>query len=349
MNKNNIKLTSCLKKIEKAIPKSIYIYIRNSYNNIDRVKKYAYTAIGQVVLFPLNKKLKKQKKYLIPLPSTSIGDLLVFTSLENNLKIALKFKILHQNNAIFKNLKLENKYIKRNFFGNQTMQFLYASRHSNILGKSKKKISPEKRMHLRDSFFYKRKDAFDITKETKRNTKIVFSKEENKLFKNKFKNLLLNDYALTISENNYSGFSRVKNWGNKNMQKVIDKTKNNIDWIQVGMPYDTKLKNTISDSRGKTNLRELFYLASKARLILTTEGMLTHVSSAFNIPCISICSGFIYPEISEYENTISITPDPLPKCAYCLSSFCKYKYPICLKAIKPEVVIKQIKQILKRK
>ena len=66
----------------------------------------------------------------------------------------------------------------------------------------------------------------------------------------------------------------------------------------------------------------MFYLISKSKLTFTPEGIITHVSAAFDIPCISIYTGYHYSEISKYKETIPILPHPLPKCAYCFKKVC---------------------------
>ena len=214
-----------------------------------------------------------------------------------------------------------------------------------ITPKLRKKLKP----HLRDGAIYSKKNFYNLVKDIPKNVVVKFDERELKKFREKYKKLYEVNYGIIISENTSSGFARVKRWGTGNMQKVVDSTKNKIKWVQVGVNNDDKLQNIFLDMRGKTNLRELFFIVSKSKIIVTTEGMLTHLSSAFNIPCITIYPGFLYPEISNYDNIVSIQPEPLPDCAYCWKAICKInnKRPPCLDLIKSEKVIKKVKLILK--
>ena len=113
------------------------------------------------------------------------------------------------------------------------------------------------------------------------------------------------------------------------------------------MKYDKKLKNTWIDNRGETSIRELLFLSSKAKLILTTEGLLTHVSAAFNTPCVTILPGFMEETHSAYPNVEMVKPDQSLDCLHCWKTHCPHEKIKCLESIKPQMVIDAVNKVLK--
>ena len=181
-------------------------------------------------------------------------------------------------------------------------------------------------------------------------TKILFSEEEIKTYKKKFKDILKQEYAIVVtgSSNLKIGIrekNSTKTYPTNKFQKIINKEQ--IKYIQLGIPENDKLEGVL-DFRGKTNIRETFFLIKNTKFIICSEGMYAHASSAFNIPCITIFTGYNYPQLTYYKNIIAITPKPLPKCAYCLRSTCIYKHRICLNTINQKEIDQTINKILNK-
>jgi len=147
------------------------------------------------------------------------------------------------------------------------------------------------------------------------NPEIQFSGEETTQFDKQFAYLPA-EFALIISESKTT-YSPLKNWGADKMAEVVNSCKERIPWIQIGMTEDPALDDCRFDLRGKTGLRELLYLMSKAAIVVCNEGLLTHASAAFNTPCITIFSGFHPPEISAYDNITAVVSKEPFDCAYC--------------------------------
>ena len=334
------------KEIKKKLPRRFYIISRKLKIYLDKIKFTIFIFFNYIVFFLPNLYLKSKKIYLIVKPSTSIGDLLILTPLVDIKEKNFSVYLIHQNKEVFENLGNNQKYFKKNFFNNLLIQFMSASHFSNIIGDSFGTV--KNKMHLRDQLLYNKKEFYKLTKNISRNVVVKFSNEELNSFKKKFSGLIKNNYGVMLSENNYSGHSQVKNWGWKNMQKIVDETGKMIKWVQVGMSYDKKL-NGVMDFRGKTNIRELFYVVSKSKIIVTTEGMLTHLSSAFNIPCITIYPGFLDKELSMYKNIIPIVHKPKMECSPCWKAVCKFNgKPPCLEKINPKKVIKEVQRIVRK-
>jgi hypothetical protein len=165
---------------------------------------------------------------------------------------------------------------------------------------------------------------------------ITFSHDEQVQFKNKFKSLPTR-FALVQSEGKTS-FTENKNWCPKNFDNVVSQLQD-IPFIQVGVSSEAKISCDF-DLRGKTSLRELFYLTSKAAYVLSTEGIFNHLTAAFATPHFCIFSGFTHTELSKYKNTIAIKSEVSPECEPCWQREpCPIKGRPCIMNITPNQVI----------
>ena len=166
---------------------------------------------------------------------------------------------------------------------------------------------------------------------------VYFSKQEIKTYDIKFSFLPM-DYVLIISE--VTNHLKVKNWGFENMQKLVHLSNNEFNFVQIGTSNERLLDGISFDLRNKTNLRELLYLVKNAKFIVCTEGLLTHASSAFDIPCFTIFSGYHPIEISMYDNVIPITFQSTCCDFPCWNNICIYSnYPKCFLDLTPNYVL----------
>jgi len=280
-----------------------------------------------------------------------VGDAITLTSILYNWSKKNKVSVISLNPEIYQGLNIKNIGLKRTNFTKELISFLGNSNHSNIVGysngnllyKSSQFYAKGKKEFLRELLLEGRPDIKERINGLEKENKIFFNESEKEEFEEKFSNILKEEYALIITGTKENS---TKIWPTKNFQKVVEKTAGKIRWCQVGTSRTEELKGVL-DLRGKTTLREVFFLSSRAKFILCSEGMFTHLSSAFNTPCVTIYSGFHYPEISFYKNVIPISSKPLPKCAYCWKSKCNlYDFPICIENIKIQDVLSKIKEIL---
>jgi hypothetical protein len=128
---------------------------------------------------------------------------------------------------------------------------------------------------------------------------IYFSASEIETYEKKFN---LPKFFSVIQPNSKKSYTPNKQWEISNYQIVIDNQKN-IKWLQVGADNEFLLNNVL-DFRGKTSLRELFYIVSKARFVFASEGLINHIASAFQIQSYVISSGFSSNNLSNYKNTV---------------------------------------------
>jgi len=346
MNKNNILLSKIILQARKSLPRGFYISLRGVLEIFAKMKNVFLLAFSTLLFFIPNEILKRKKKILLAVGNSDLGAVLVTTSLLKDFpQKEYEIIIYHNNEDIFKNLPYKKKFLEKSLWNTFVFSLLIHSPYLYVNGGTRGKISPGKKLHSIEETIFLR-GLEHLIPHSSNKPHIIFDQEESKKMSLKFKNLISKKYSLVISENNYSGWSRVKNWGYLKMQKVIKRTPER-HWVQVGMPYDKKLDHILEDLRGKTTVRELLFLASHATLILTTEGLLTHVSAAFNIPCVTIFPGFLQPKHSMYPNIIPVKPDQSIECLYCWNPNCPYEKPICLESISPKDVIDCVNKVPK--
>lgn len=128
---------------------------------------------------------------------------------------------------------------------------------------------------------------------------IYLSDGEKINFQKKFN---IKNYYLIHSES----VTKWKNYDVNKLQEIITKTKEKINWIQVGLDSDFEFKDTVEDLRGKLNLRELFCCINYCDAILSIRGIQTLIAVAFNKKNYCIISDYQYPEQTPYDNIIVI-------------------------------------------
>jgi len=170
--------------------------------------------------------------------------------------------------------------------------------------------------------------------------KIYFSKSEINEFEKRFNDL--NNFAI-IQPVGKLNYTPNKEWGFEKYQDVIDRTKNKINWIQVGLTNETLLKN-VKDFRGNTlTLRELAFVISRANFVLSNEGLLNHLSAAVGVKSFVVFSGFSHVELANYDTTIPIVNIPQVECSPCwLLEKCPKQKKWCTEKITIEQVCELI-------
>lgn len=175
-------------------------------------------------------------------------------------------------------------------------------------------------------------------------TEITFSEEEHDRL---CRTLILPPTYAIVKPTGKTSVTTKKEWGLKNFQAVIDAFPE-IVWVQPGEPDDTLLDGVI-DLRGKTKLRELFYVIANASFTLAIEGLYNHIAGAFAAPSFVVYSGFSYPELTSYPNTVPIIQEQLPNCAPCFLDGlrdCPLPDKPCMSKLTPELAIETIRRTL---
>lgn len=173
---------------------------------------------------------------------------------------------------------------------------------------------------------------------------IYFSKAEEAEFSEKFA-ALPPSYALlkaTVGINRH-GAAALKNWDEAKIAEVVARTPQ-LDWVQVGNQGEPLIAG-VTNLLGQTSLREVLFLLSRAKLILSVEGFLTHASAAFQTPCVVPFTGVHEPQGLLYRNTIPVEPDPRPNCMPCWQEQCTTEGMPCRSNIALDRVINSIHQL----
>lgn len=162
---------------------------------------------------------------------------------------------------------------------------------------------------------------------------------ERKTWEEKYSHL--GDFAIVVPVGKTS-YTPNKEWGFDNYAKVVAAMPG-VNWVQLGVSENPALPG-VTDLRGKTGLRELAWLISKAKFVLCGEGLHNHIAGAVGTPCFVVFSGFHYWEIAKYPATVPILAPSTPPCAPCfLKTACPVPGKPCTGEITPAAAVAVIR------
>lgn len=326
------------------IVKKVYSDIVEKNEFIDKVIyfeefKSKYFRIIKEILRNLNKYLKKEKYTKLPL-------------IENWLKVF----------PTSKRAKMEKYDIILDLQGSVESSIIGVSARANVkltpgfvnngIERFYKKIgNASNAMHRTDEYL----NILDYLKiKSSKNYRYgwKFSDEEKSIYKKYYLNS--KNYVIIALTTQWQS----KNYPIKNWAKVIEFLNNNeIVPIIIGTNSDRpiidelnkliSINNKFIDLSGKTSIRELILLIKNAALVIAGDSGPMHIASSLNIPLIALF-GPTNPKkwgpLSKNSTILEIEAD----CKYCYKTTCP-KNINCLSIIKPQIVINQIKNILKEK
>ncbi len=290
--------------------------------------------------------LKKMKLFVLFRFGKAIGDQVCMSGVIKLINEQYNYKVIifsnfpeifYNNPRVLKSVDLNSfkqftrffMTILRLFQGTQIENFLFQYKNHTLesyMSMSKNDI------HLihAHSLHFKSTLQYDNLK-----CEIYFSEDELLKYKEKFN--LPKVFSLVQPIGKVS-FTPNKEWGSGNFQIVV-KNFTETCWIQIGLNNETLLNNVL-DYRGKTNLRELFYLISKAEFVLGNEGLLNHIASAFiDTKSVVIFSGFSNVDLAKYDNTLPIYNPLSLECKPCWRlEECDILGKPCMDGITPERV-----------
>jgi len=257
--------------------------------------------------FITNFLLRNLNIFVIYRIGTAIGDQLCMTAVIRLMNEQYPFKILvissypeifYNNPRVWKCFGVRGS----GFYLSRILRFLSGAQLENFLFKNDK-LSYEEYMreygnnlHLVQAHSLHFKHNIDFTEIL---NEIYFSKSEIKEYKNKFD---LPEVYSVVQPNSKLTYTPNKQWKIDNFQYVINK-RQNVRWVQVGESGEFLLNN-VEDYRGKTSLREFFYIISRAKFVFATEGIINHIASAFGVKSYVVSSGFSNIVLSKYNNSV---------------------------------------------
>lgn len=173
--------------------------------------------------------------------------------------------------------------------------------------------------------------------------RLALSDEERRHYAERFADLpaVFGLIKASVGVNRHSA-AMLKDWSHEGMQGVVDRNPS-IAWVQIGTQGEQRLDGVI-DLLGKTSLRDLFYLFSRARITLTVEGMVSHGAVAFGQPVVVVFSGMHDPQGLCYPNTLPVSAPSRPACAPCWKSACPLPEKICTTTISVDAVDAAVKR-----
>ena len=176
---------------------------------------------------------------------------------------------------------------------------------------------------------------------------IFFSDSEHEAFSRKFVHIKrpFGMVKATIGLNRPKS-SSLKNWSIDGFAQVVAECRE-INWVQVGEIGEPVLAESIN-LLGQTSLREVLWLLSRSKVLLSVEGFLTHASAAFDVPTVVPFTGIHDFNGLLYPCTIPILPDPSPDCAPCWQEACTRTGMPCRNNIHTDAVVSAVHSALGR-
>ena len=286
-----------------------------------KIVKRHIECFGWILLSPVRWLVEKilEKKHLIILYrvwGTGLGDTLAMTTILDVLHqkrnvggiIFSKFPELFENNPqVALNLdynrmpKLLRSLLKKVFKYLRGKSVTCVGREEWVLGTMPWQKNPESRQDRRK--FYLGVLLPDIPGnlghlETALPV-IVFGEDELRQYEERFK-FLPDEFGVvkaTVGATRRGGML-LKNWSVEGMQAVVlNRHASPFPWVQVGDKTEPALDGAIN-LLGNTSLRETFYIISRAKVVLTVEGFISHVAAALKRPLVIIFPATTIPACS---------------------------------------------------
>jgi heptosyltransferase-2 len=140
------------------------------------------------------------------------------------------------------------------------------------------------------------------------------------------------------------------------IELILKKT--NFIPLLVGSKADEELSNRILKNfgnqvvnfTGQTNLKELCYLISKAKAVVSNDSAPVHIASAFNIPTVAIFGATIpdfgYTPLSSKQFISEVQGLSCRPCGIHGGRFCPKKHFQCMKAQDPNLIFTKLLDLL---
>ena len=298
----------------------------------------------------INIELKKRNYLIIHRQGTAVGDQICMTGIISKIyKKNLKIIVFSNYTELFKNNpKISKIYNLNNFFNKHILlKILNIFEGDSIKSYTTKIWDTDKYTFMKfrpRNIHYGLAHAlhFDMNLNSDGfKNEIYFSDNEIIEYKKKFN--LQNRYAVIHSESKRT-FTKNKDWGPEKIQNVVNKF-DKINWIQVGIPGEFILKNTLK-CYFNISLRELAFIISNSDFLVCMEGMFNHMASAFNKKNFLIHAGFSTVESCQYPNNILIENNSKLKCYPCFSFDCIEHKKHCDENLTSDYAINIIKKNL---
>jgi len=173
-------------------------------------------------------------------------------------------------------------------------------------------------------------------------------------------------YPLHINKNNRpklginpgASYGSAKRWYPEEFVKVASQLSNQYDVIIFGGPGEQDIADDIEKGlvqsgvqnyqnlAGKTNISELISQIAGLDLFITGDSGPMHVAAAYQVPTISIFGPTKDEETSQWLNTHNVIVKKDLGCQPCMKRICPLKHHDCMRLIKAEEVLKEVKALI---
>jgi len=276
----------------------------------------------------------------------AIGDQLCMSAIIRLINEQYPFKIVvissypeifYNNPRVWKNIGIK----RFSLYVSRVLRFFSGARLENFLFKNDQYSFEEymrssgKELHLVEAHSMHFSHAINYSKIQ---NEIYLTNAEIEQYNKKFN--LPKIYSV-VQSNSKTSYTPNKQWNIKNFQRVVN-DRSDIYWIQIGSQGEFLLDN-VDDYRGKTTLRELFYIVSNAQFVFSNEGLINHIASAFNVRSYVAHSGFSKTSLAMYENSTFFTASESCDKSPCWKlDECGIVGKPCLSGVDPETVSNQL-------
>ena len=166
-----------------------------------------------------------------------------------------------------------------------------------------------------------------------------------------------NQTRLKLGINPGASYGNAKRWYPEEFAKVAWKLSNEYEVFIFGGPRELQIANDIEETLrefgfenfknlvGKTNISELINYISSLDLFITGDSGPMHVAAAFQVPTIAIFGPTRDQETSQWKNKHSVIIKKDLDCQPCMKRSCPLKHHNCMRLIKAEEVLKEVKAL----
>jgi ADP-heptose:LPS heptosyltransferase len=229
-----------------------------------------------------------------------LGGYLTWTALAREIYNLHKIKIIPMelHGAVTKLIKspifYNNPHIIQEFSGEIGVQIQLNKKEANYC----KVDTPEKALHKGDLHIIENLCmAYGIHK-PKLKCELFLDKQEKKEVESLLKNIS-SDF-ITIEPHSNTDYTVNRSYPFEKWESVVKELSKKIQVVQIGTEKN-KLLSRVVDLRGKTSFRTAGGIIEKSKFLMSTEGGLTHLATAFDTPALVILTGYQTQKMVEYH------------------------------------------------
>jgi ADP-heptose:LPS heptosyltransferase len=306
------------------------------------------------VLRNIEKRFKNYRKKIILFNFQGLGDVVVLTAAVRDLKLTyphLQLNICTSYDDVF----LNNPHISNVKLEDNDAECYYVDFRSYPYWDHAQASYPHFLGSMHKSVMYETGLSYNISSLL---PNLYVTKQEIETVRQKFK-LNRPYWIINAGYRNHEDIDgSLKWWGNKNYQEVVNKFKDQIQFVQIGSDKDNHPELTnVKSLIGKTSIREFIILIYDCFGTFGPISAHVHMAAAFNKPSVIIGGGFEDFVLTKYPKQRLIHSIGLLSCCQDTGCWNGHKQAVCnnrinnickcMTLIRPQQVIQDIENIMK--